>query len=494
MEIELKFQLNEQARHSIDAQLRAQGGKSKLLEAYYFDTVAGTLAQSGFSLRLRKEGRAWFQTLKSARSAASAVRAEHNVRLQVKAQSQPQLDPVLHAETEEGVRLQRLLSHSADNTLAYRYATHIRRLSVQIGARNRIEYSLDNGEINAQPDSNVSPLALPVCELEIELVSGPVRGLLSAARKLLGNPGVCIDVRSKAQRGGALVDGSLIVSPARATRLNANGSSLKALVEAVLSNCAQQVLVNASQLVSIEGGGPEHVHQLRVGLRRLRSAIALFGKFVGSDIATWDAKAKQFAAGLGGNRDIDVMAERHWPRLRAAGAPLVELPVHDNVLPPGDLIRDAGMQQWMLELLAVELQGLGEVTEGEWRLVLPVIRGWIRQCKKDALRFESFDFEQRHRLRKRLKRLRYALEFIESELPSKAYKRYSKALTNVLNDLGDYNDLRVAIEAYRDISEVDPRAWFAIGWLMAQMPKAERRCIKALAVFHSARDPCNLDR
>ena len=492
MEIELKFQLNEQARHSVDAQLRAEGGKSKLLAAYYFDTVAGTLAQSGFSLRLRKEGRVWFQTLKSARSAASAVRGEHNVRLRVKAQ--PQLDPALHAETEDGVRLQRLLSHSADNTLACRYATHIRRLSVQTGTRNRVEYSLDHGEISAQPDSNTPPLVLPVCELEIELVSGPVRGLLSAARKLLAHSGVCIDVRSKAQRGDALANGSLIVSPARATPLNTNGSSLKALVEAVLINCAHQILVNASQIASVEGGGPEHVHQLRVGLRRLRSAIALFKKFVGVDTVAWDAKAKQFAAGFSGNRDIDVMIEGLWPRLRAAGAPLVELPVHDNVLPPGDLIREAATQEWMLELLSVELQGLEKVTEGEWSLVLPVIRSWSRQCKKDALRFESFDFEQRHRLRKRLKRLRYALEFIESELPSKVYKRYSKALTNVLNDLGEYNDLRVAIEAYRGISEVDPRAWFAIGWLIAQLSKAERRCIKALAVFQAAKDPCNLDR
>ena len=492
MEIELKFQLNEQARHSIDAQLRAEGGKSKLLAAYYFDTVAGTLAQAGFSLRLRKEGRVWFQTLKSARSAASAVRGEHNVRLRGKVQ--PPLDPVLHAETEDGIRLQRLLSHSADTTLACRYATHIRRLSVQIGTRNRVEYALDHGEISAQPDSNAPPLVLPVCELEIELVSGPVRGVLSAARKLLAHSGVYIDARSKAQRGDALANGSLIVSAARATPLNANGSSLKALVEAVLTNCAHQILVNASQIASVEGGGPEHVHQLRVGLRRLRSAIALFKKFVGPDIVAWDAKAKQFAAGFSGNRDIDVMTEGLWPRLRAAGAPLVELPVHDNVLPPGDLIREAATQEWMLELLAVELQGLEKVTEGEWSLVLPVIRGWSRQCKKDALRFESFDFEQRHRLRKRLKRLRYALEFIESELPSKVYKRYSKALTNVLNDLGEYNDLRVAIEAYRGISEVDPRAWFAIGWLMAQLSKSERRCIKALAVFNAAKDPSNLDR
>ena len=46
-----------------------------------------------------------------------------------------------------------------------------------------------------------------------------------------------------------------------------------------------------------------------------RSAIALFGKFVGKDISAWETKAKQFAAGLGGNQDIDVMTEGLWPRL-----------------------------------------------------------------------------------------------------------------------------------------------------------------------------------
>jgi triphosphatase len=491
MEIELKFQLTEKARNSIAAQLRAEGAKSKLLAAYYFDTGTGTLAHAGFALRLRKEGRVWFQTLKSASSAASAVRGEHNLRLGVK--ENPQLDVLAHAETEDGVRLQRLLSRSADNTLVCRYETHIRRLSVQIGARNRIEYSLDHGEITAQPDRNVSPLVLPVSELEIELVSGPASRLLSAARKFLGTSGVYIDVRSKAQRGAALANGALIVSPARAMPmpLNVDGNSLKAFVEAALINCSRQVLVNASQLATAEGGEPGHVHQLRVGLRRLRSAIALFGKFIGGDIASWNTKAKQLAAGLGGNRDIDVMIEGLWPRLRAAGAPLVELPLHENVLPPGDLVREAATQQWMLELLAIELQGIGDVAKGEWSLVLPVVRGWSRQCKKDALRFESFDLEHRHRLRKRLKRLRYALEFIESELPAKCYKRYSKALASALNELGEYNDLQVAIEAYRGISEIDSRAWFAIGWLKAQLPKSESRCMKALAAFHAAEDPCN---
>ena len=145
----------------------------------------------------------------------------------------------------------------------------------------------------------------------------------------------------------------------------------------------------------------------------------------------------------------------------------------------------------MLELIAIELQGLGDVAKGEWSLVLPVVRGWSRQCKKDALRFESFDLERRHRLRKRLKRLRCALEFIESELPPKCYKRFSKALTIALDELGEYNDLQVAIEAYRGISEIDSRAWFAIGWLKAQLPKSESRCVKALAAFQAAEDPCN---
>lgn len=490
MEIELKFQLTDASRKNLESVLRNAGGRSKLLAARYFDTPEGDLALAGLSLRLRKEGRVWFQTLKSADGAASAVRGEQNVRLGGIAGPQPDLSH--HKHTEDGARLERLLAHSSGAGLICKYSTEIRRLSARIGSRARIDYALDSGRIIAQADGDDRPLALPVCEMEMELVSGPVSGLLSAVRKLLQEHEAWLDVRSKSQRGDALARGALIAAPAKARPLLVASGSLKALVEAALADCARQVLQNASQLAAPEGGESEHVHQLRIGLRRLRSAIRLFDNVTGGRMAGWESQAKLLASGLGGNRDIDMMAESLWSLLREAGAPLVELPLHDTLLSPADLIRDASMQQWLLGLVALELEGVGDVSDGDWTLILPVLRDWHHRCRKGALLFSSFDADRRHRLRKRLKRLKYALEFIEYELPPKRYRRFAKAVASALDDLGRYNDLQVALRSYREFAEIDPRTWFAIGWLQTRLAKAESRCAKSLAAFHEADPPWNL--
>lgn len=487
MEIEIKFQLTQASRKALESKLRIGGGKAKQLIAAYFDTPDRALAMAGYSLRLRKEGRIWFQTLKSSGGPASLVRSEQNIRLG--AISYPQLDLARHLETDEGRRLTNLLPQTSDISLACRYTTAIRRVSLSIGTRTCIEYALDVGEISTSPEDKQPPLVLPVCELEIELKSGPVSSLLTAARKLIFEQEVWIDVRSKAQRGNMLASGALVVAPAKTRPINLKTASLNVLAKEAVAECARQVLQNASQLTSSEGGGPEHVHQLRIGLRRLRSAIKLFSSLVNDGITEWESKAKLLASGLGGNRDIDMMAESLWPRLRKAGAPLVELPLQDNLLSPGDLIRDKCVQLWLLDLLAFELKEPDELIDGEWTKVLPVIQDWHARCKKDALRFERFDVVCRHRLRKRFKRLKYALEFIESKLPAKRYERFIKKLGVALDALGRYNDIQVAMQCYREVIEIDPRAWFALGWLHAQNTKAEARCAEALASFHSAEPP-----
>lgn len=482
MEIELKFQLTAASRKVIEAQLRTMGGRSKQLAARYFDTPARELSQAGLSLRLRKEGSVWFQTLKSASASAAAVRGEHNIRLG--AVAEPQLDPARHLDSESGNRLARLLSRSADSTLACRYQTDIRRLAVRTGSRTCVEYALDNGEIRSQPASSRRPRVLPVCEIEIELVSGPVTGLITAARKLVREHEVWIDVRSKAQRGDALANGSLTTAPAKSGPLNAHGDSLKALIEVILAECVRQVLHNASQLAAVEGGDAEHIHQLRVGLRRLRTALSLFKDSLVVNLGNWDKRAKSLETSLSANRDIDMIAESLGPRLREVGAPLSEILPSVDIPAPASLIRAPGVQHWFIDLLTLDLLGLDEVCEGPWTQVLPTIRKWYRRCRKDALKFDSFDAGLRHRLRKRLKRLRYGLEFIASELPPKRYRRFAKALNHVLECMGEHNDLLVAIQRFGGVVEVDLRAWFAVGWLQAQLPQAEARSKRALLAFH----------
>ena len=72
-----------------------------------------------------------------------------------------------------------------------------------------------------------------------------------------------------------------------------------------------------------------------------------------------------------------------------------------------------------------------------------IIRNWI--------------LNPRHRTRKRVKRLRYNVEFLQSLFPEKEIKRYLKALKPLQETLGHYNDLFVIESLYRPYAKNIPR-------------------------------------
>ena len=88
-----------------------------------------------------------------------------------------------------------------------------------------------------------------------------------------------------------------------------------------------------------------------------------------------------------------------------------------------------------------------------------------------------------------MKRLRYSLEFIEKECKTSKFQQFSKVLARAQNELGTYNDLQVALENYRAIVTKEPAAWFAVGWLIAQLSECEIRCTKVLSEFTAAEVP-----
>ena len=96
-------------------------------------------------------------------------------------------------------------------------------------------------------------------------------------------------------------------------------------LRAVLLTCQTQILANANAIASADFG-PDHVHQLRVGLRRLRSGLRLFdGMFDGlpptaepSALAALNATAAAFFRLLGETRDGDVLAGLWAPAVQAA--------------------------------------------------------------------------------------------------------------------------------------------------------------------------------
>jgi CHAD domain-containing protein len=252
-------------------------------------------------------------------------------------------------------------------------------------------------------------------------------------------------------------------------------------------------------------GGEDHLHQLRVGLRRLRSALRFFDGWTTPVDPDWPQALTQLFRQLGVARDRDALAASLLPALREAGAPLFELPPAPPGPTPRELLRLPESTQTLLTGLALQI---GAPVAGDAPAPLTARRTvadasssviddgralpkaaarrlalWHRRIVRAAKRYDDLSDDARHRLRRRVKRLRYASEFTASLYRPKAVARYLARLAPLQESLGRYNDLCVGLETYRAAVGDDSRAWFAIGWLVARRDVLLRQSEKALVRF-----------
>ncbi|MDH4391317.1 MAG: CYTH and CHAD domain-containing protein, partial [Aquabacterium sp.] len=368
-EIELKFRIPPARLAALRRAVATAGAEVQPLAAAYFDTPGAHLAKARSALRLRREGGAWVQTLK-AEGSSTLQRLEHNVP--VPGADRPALDIARHDGSPAGTALRRLLAAAGHPPLQECYATTVQRTRrrLRVG-RAVVELALDEGTVQADGRS------LPLCEIEFELLSGPPQALLALAGRWAARHGLLLDVRSKSELGHTLAAG-LPGSPpvhARPLRLDRH-ASLDAARAAMLGNALRQVLANASQMAA-GPSEPEHLHQLRVGLRRLRSVLGACWPVAGGAA---DGAAAGVAAGaadpavdaddsgaadlqqalaalfqqLGAARDADAMGSWLWPALQAAGAPPLQAPPPAAaVADPAALLRAPPTQQLWLALLGL---------------------------------------------------------------------------------------------------------------------------------------------
>jgi CHAD domain-containing protein len=109
-----------------------------------------------------------------------------------------------------------------------------------------------------------------------------------------------------------------------------------------------------------------------------------------------------------------------------------------------------------------------------------------RQMRVGGQRFETLDDAERHRLRKRLKRLRYDIEFVAPLFRAKAAARYLALLRPVQDALGDYHDLVVADAQCRATPAPTPVDAFVLGWLVARRELLIARAVDRLRALDTA--------
>ena len=479
-EFELKLEIPPQRLAGVLAALREGKTAGKRLRARYFDTQDDALARAGIALRLRKEGRSWVQTAKCGGDGPLA-RLEHNVPIGAPpAAALPDVSLQRHAGTTVGERIRQALeldSLEEAPALVLRFETDVQRLARQVPQGDSlVEIALDRGKLLA--DGAQATL----CEIEFELVEGSPADAVRCACQWLTAHGLWLSTISKSAKGRRLAAARASAPPVSAVepRLPRRASG-EEIAKAVMGACLEQVLTNASEVGagSVEA---EHVHQLRVGVRRLRTALRELGPFARKVDAAWEKALVDAFRALGRHRDREHLERGMQPQLEAQGAPRLQAKPADDPIEPGQTVRSPVFQAALMGLLeSIHSAEPERIDSGKaLKMLAARLKKLHGQVTREGVRFQQLDAERQHRVRKRLKRLRYLAEFVAPLFPARKGRDFIAALKPVQDALGRYNDEAMALAAYRALAQQDPAAWFGVGWLTARRASQAAQCEREL--------------
>jgi inorganic triphosphatase YgiF len=427
---------------------------TRRMHSVYYDTPERDVMRGGAGLRLRREGTRWVQTLKGGGAAEAGLHRRIEVETRVPAQlldyrtlaesgiSDVFTDPARRA------RLQPLFT--ADFTRTTRM--------VQPSAGSLIEVAVDQGAITAGEAS------APVSEVELEVRSGRPEAMLDFAMALVQQvPGLRLEPRSKAERGYALAE-RRPEAPVKAVSptLDPSMSPARAL-RAIVFACVAQLQANEAGVLA--GRDVEYLHQARVAMRRLRSALTVFRP--GFPRAVFEevvGELRWLDGSLGPARDWDVFTTCTLPRVALAFP--AEASLHalaeqaqrlrgDTNARAVEALRSARYTILLLKLIGVFYREPWIAVEDEdaaasrakplTQFARDVLSRRHRRVTRTGRRLvhgdaqHESDHAELHQLRIAIKKLRYAAEFF-SALYDRKVKVYTSALAALQELLGGLND------------------------------------------------------
>ncbi|MET4685442.1 CHAD domain-containing protein [Brevundimonas faecalis] len=486
-ETELKFRLGPGAVVRLSGHPALQGAQTTdRLRSTYFDTPDDALAAAGFSLRVRATRNGFVQTLKRQIAPGQTARDEWEV---------PVVEEGLDLAALKHTPAHRLLK-GRRKALSPRFVSAVvrrTRLTATDGAE--IEAAFDAGELSADERRE------PVYELELELKSGPRQALFDLARRLVDDLPVFPVFESKSERGRRLALGARL-APHGAVHapLSPNASAGEAFRRIALA-CLAQVSANAELLRTARR--PEAVHQMRVGLRRLRAALSIFRPLLDKPgRERIEAELKWLAHESDVARDLDVfIREVFHPAALAAPSPDLA-PLGRSLLAARTQAYDrvmAGLQSSRYARLALEtliwVETASLPDQAADAFAKQALDGLHRKIARRGRDLARMSAEERHRLRIQAKRLRYGAEFfgdLFGKGSKKRRRRYLKTLEDVQETLGALNDLAVARDRIPFESGLnDPVVAFAAGRIIGRREGDETAllaaAVKAEARFRAAR-------
>jgi inorganic triphosphatase YgiF len=450
-EVELKLEFNpaDAARIASHSALEAALPQDQELVSTYFDTPDCALHRLGVYLRIRDSGGRYVQTIKTAKSKTELLeRLEWEREIPSK---------TLDLDGLEGTALEPLLNPAVRASLRPVFETRIARHVCRVEHDDaEIEVAIDRGEIATTTHTR------PISEVELELKRGEKRALFRLAHVLAETMSFRLEVKTKAERGYELLHDRLYAAEKAADIDIPPEMATGEAFRAVAQSCLRQIMANEPSMCA---GQAEALHQMRIGLRRLRAALAIFADVVADEhLKTIKGELKWITKELGPARDLDVFGADVLRPLRA------KLPADPAIA--------ASHRQFEEKRIAAYARAAAGARSLRFRAAMLDLAEWIetgpwsedddkerkalrtrpvaehakkklarlrKRIKNKGADLRHRSVRGRHRLRIRAKRLRYATEFFAGTFPGEARaKRRTEslsALKDLQDALGGLNDL-----------------------------------------------------
>jgi len=357
----------------------------------------------------------------------------------------------------------------------------------------------------------------PIAEMELELLDGAPADLFELARTLQAKATLTLAFESKAERGYRLAGHDGVAALKAQTSPILPATTGAAAFQQVARDALIQVAGNARLLQRAHN--PDVLHQMRVGLRRLRAGLSVFrGMLDAEGLNTARAETRWLAGELSEARDIDVFLQRaatpdeiEESAGRAAffrALRIAQAEAYEKAL---TAVRSDRFRTLLLTLAEwIEVGGWQRLANDEQRslregpataLAAPVLDRFDKRVRHRSRKFMRLDAPGRHDLRKQAKKLRYAAAFFGEAFPEhpKRRQRFVAALKLLQDQLGELNDMAIArAVAMRAVGRRSGELAFAAGLEVGRLTNEEEAVIdaanKALKAFREMKPFWSSDR
>jgi triphosphatase len=463
-EIELNLTIDKQyasrlSKHPVITHKSASKPSSHKLTSIYFDSPDLKLMDTGVTLRVSHTSSGWIQTIQLSGSSCIGLH-QHLEWLCPIASNHPDFTKIV-----EPILVRIFPNHKLRRSIIPIFKTEIHRTSWQLAFNNgdQVEVSFDLGRLIANDKEEV------ISEIKLKLKSGNVGRLFDLALELQDAIPLNVENLSNAQRGYAYYcDNPPQVIKAQLPTLTRKMNANIAFKE-IVWECINQLQLN--QNVVLHTSDIEGVHQMRIALRRLRSAFSLFKLILGHKKCAFIlSELKWLSDILGKARDIDVLLTQTLPGIPAhfkhhQGLLTLQQLALKRQIKIYDFIREALLSQRYNCLLLTICSWLEnekwKETKKHYKL-LTVATRTLNKFHKQLLRHNEnltdMPPEYRHATRIASKRLRYVAEFFTSLYPAKDCTKFIKILAQVQECLGQINDITVAEKLLDDLNSPQPDA------------------------------------